>query len=85
MAKSPTTRVRVLSALVIAGVTYRPNAVLELPNAIAKGYVKEGQADDAPEAVDYALSEGAEVVTPQLEAPDAQDAQGDPTADKPAG
>lgn len=46
----------------IEGVDYKINQVVELPDAVAKAYANAGVVDPEKAAVDYAISEGAEIV-----------------------
>lgn len=70
MAKSESVKVRVLTAVLVEGVSYAGNQVVAFPAEIAKQLKAAGSVDDAKEAVAFCLSEGAEVVehAPQADA-----------------
>ena len=67
------TKVRVLAAIVVDGVTYQPDQVVDLPAGVAKALAADGQVDPNKDAVAYATKElGAEVIVhvePVLEEP----------------
>lgn len=52
---------RVLVDVVIDGISYRANQVINIEAVLAKPYLGES-LDDAPEAVKYATGEGAEII-----------------------
>lgn len=56
-------KVRILVAATLAGATYRPDDVVILPDDLARQAEKDGVADGAKAAVDYALSlNGAAII-----------------------
>lgn len=65
MADPKTTVVRILVATPIDGTEYKPNILVELPDKVAKDLVKQGAADDSPEAVAYLTGEGVTPVVHQ--------------------
>jgi ABC-type nitrate/sulfonate/bicarbonate transport system substrate-binding protein len=57
------TKVRILAALQLDGVSYQPNQVVDMPPAAAKAFTADGQVDANKDAVNYCIKElGAEVI-----------------------
>ena len=48
---------RILSAILLDGIDYKPNQVIEADAEIIKGQVKSGTVDDSPSAVKYCVEE----------------------------
>lgn len=58
------TKVRILVAVTLDGVTYRPDQVVDMPAGAAKALAAEGQVDPHRDAVAYCIRElKAEVIT----------------------
>lgn len=56
-------KVRILAALVLDGIGYVPNQVVDMPAAAAKQLAADGQVDPHKDAVAYCTKElGAEVI-----------------------
>lgn len=57
------TKVRVLAALTLDGITYQPDQVIDLPAVVAKAFADLGQVDPHKDAVAYCVKElGREVI-----------------------
>lgn len=57
------TKVRILVALSIGGVMFKPDQVVDLPAALAKQHAAAGEVDTHKEAVAYCINElGSEVI-----------------------
>lgn len=57
------TKVRILTAVIIGGVSYQPNQVVDLPSALAKSFAADGIVDPNKESVAYCTGElGVEVI-----------------------
>ncbi len=60
--KTADQELRFLSGYTLNGVSIPAGRVAKVPGAVVKALVKDGVADDTPEAVTYALTENAEVI-----------------------
>lgn len=57
------TKVRILAVVMLDGITYHPNQVVDFPPAVAKALAADGQVDPNKNAVAYCVEQlGAEVV-----------------------
>ena len=73
------TKVRILVAVNIDGIPYRPNQVVELPAAVAKTQAAAGTVDANAAAVAYCINDlGEKSVVHQVSA---QEAPADPPSD----
>lgn len=83
MASGKKVAVRVLADIQVGSKSYKANQVVGFTSRIAAGLVKAGNADDDMDAVEYALSQGAEPVEHSDEEP--ADAGADQAGGEPAG
>jgi hypothetical protein len=73
--------VRILAAVILDGLTYKPDQVVELETGIANDLADQGAVDKHKDAVAYAIAQGATVIRHPSAEPEPEPVQTSAQAD----